>query len=174
MDKTIKKTSNKLGIIMSFHTSDLCDKYDEKVQVLEPTFISYGGLQKCFGRVATVQITDNNAELIKLLKTPGEGRVCVCDVGGRYVAVVGDKLMGFAKENGWSGILVNGYVRDITNTKGIDVGLWALGTCPKKAQNPNGGECGIDVYFGGVDFKEGDYLYADVDGIITAKEELFM
>lgn len=159
---------------MSFNTSDLCDKYDTKVQVLEPTFFSYGGIEKCSGQVATCKITDNNAELIKLLKTEGKGRVCVVDVGAKYVAVVGDKLMGFAAQNGWSGILVNGYVRDIVNTKGIDVGLWALGTCPKKAIEPNFGECGVDLYFGGIDFSEGDYLYADIDGIITSKEELYM
>lgn len=157
---------------MSFYTSDLCDKYDDKVQVLEPNFKSYGGINKCCGTIATCKIFDNNSELIKLLKTDGKGRVCVVDVGAKYVAVVGDKLMGFAAQNNWAGIIVNGFVRDITNTKSIDVALFALGTCPKKAPEPKSGECGISLEFGGVKFCEGDYLYADSDGIILAKEEL--
>jgi regulator of ribonuclease activity A len=159
---------------MSFSTSDLCDKYDETVQVLEPLFTSYGRRESCSGKIATCKLIDNNAELIKLLKTDGAGRICVVDVAAKYVAVVGDKLMGFALENNWTGIIVNGYVRDITNTRSIDVGLWALGTCPKKAPITNSGECGIDISFAGVEFKEGEYLYADVDGIITSKVALYM
>lgn len=159
---------------MFFETSDLCDKYDNQVQVLEPLFHSYGGKIKCSGKIATCKIIDNNAELIKLLKSDGKGRVCVVDVNAKYVAVVGDKLMGFAAENNWQGILVNGYVRDIQNTKKIDVGLWALGTCPKKAIEVNSGECGVSLRFGGVEFCEGDWFYGDLDGIITAKNELYM
>ncbi len=159
---------------MNFFTADLCDKYDDKVQVLGPNFHSYGGIDKFSGKVATCKLKDNNKELIKLLKTKGDGRVCVVDVNAKYVAVVGDKLMAFAKENNWSGIIVNGYVRDIATTKNIDVGLIALGTCPKKAPIQNSGKSGIDLNFSGVKFVENDYLYADVDGIITAKQPLDM
>lgn len=159
---------------MHFQTSDLCDKYNTTLQVLAPNFISYGGLQKVCGKIATCKLIDNNAELIKLLKTDGQKRVCVVDVEAKYTAVVGDKLMALAKENNWVGILINGYVRDVSNTKGIDVGLWALGTCPKKSPESNTGECDVDLYFGNVEFVPGDYLYADEDGIITSEEELFM
>jgi len=157
---------------MEFFTADLCDKYDDKVQVLGVGFSSYGGNTKFNGQIATCKLKDNNAELIKLLKTRGNGRVCVVDVGAKYVAVVGDKLMSFAKENDWAGIVVNGYVRDVETTKNIKVGLIALDTCPKKAPVPNSGECGVDLGFAGVIFKEGDYLYADIDGVITSKESL--
>jgi len=157
---------------MEFFTADLCDKYGDKIQVLETGFNSYGGIKKFFGQIATCKIIDNNKELIKLLKTEGKGRVCVVDVEAKYVAVVGDKLMGFAKENGWSGIIVNGYVRDTETTKNIQVGLIALGTCPKKASKENVGKCGIDLNFAGVKFKEDDYLYADSDGVITANINL--
>ena len=159
---------------MEFFTADLCDKYDDKVQVLEVGFHSYGGISKFSGQIATCRLIDNNAELLKLLKSEGNGRVCVVDVSGKYIAVVGDKLMAFAKENNWAGIVVNGYIRDIETIKDIDVGLIALGACPKKAPIVNAGEVGIDLNFSNVIFKENDYLYADVDGVITAKEALFM
>ena len=157
---------------MEFFTADLCDKYNDDIQVLAPLFYSYGGVSKFTGKIATCRIIDNNTELIKLLKSEGHARVCVVDVDAKYVAVVGDKLMGFAKENNWAGIIVNGYVRDIQTTKNIEVGLLALGTCPKKAPNKNHGEVCIDLNFGSVIFKEGDYLYADVDGVITSQELL--
>lgn len=159
---------------MDFFTADLCDIYDDKVQVLDSGFISYGGLQKCSGKIATCKLIDNNAELIKLLKSPGENRIAVVDVEGKYVAVVGDKLMAFAKENNWTGIIVNGYIRDTQTVKDINVGLWALGTCPKKASFPNDGFLHVSLNFAGVEFLKDDYLYADSDGIITAKNLLEM
>ena len=159
---------------MEFYTADLCDKYDDKVQVLDFGFHSYGGVSKFSGQIATCKIVDNNAELIKLLKSAGNGRVCVVDVDAKYVAVVGDKLMGFAKQNGWSGIIVNGYIRDTLTTKNIDVGLLALGTCPKKAPRANSGEQGATLDFSGVKFRPDDYLYADLDGVITSKDKLYM
>ncbi len=159
---------------MNFFTADLCDKYDDKVQVLGVGFNSYGGLSKFSGQIATCKLKDNNTELIKLLKSEGNGRVCVVDVSAKYVAVVGDKLMAFAKENNWSGIIVNGYIRDTQTTKNIDVGLLALGTCPKKAPIKNSGECGIDLNFANVKFIMNDYLYADSDGVIISNQQLYM
>lgn len=157
---------------MDFNTSDLCDQYDSKVAVLSPDFNAYGGIQKCSGIIATCRLIDNNTELIRLLKTAGENRICVVDVAGKYVAVVGDKLMGLAAKNGWSGIVVNGYVRDIQNTQNIPVGLWALGVCPKKAIEPNSGTWGERLSFAGVELDEGDFIYIDSDGIIVSKEAL--
>jgi regulator of ribonuclease activity A len=159
---------------MQFFTADLCDKYDDKVQVLATGFNSYGGATKFCGQIATCKIIDNNTELIKLLKNEGNGRICVVDVNAKYVAVVGDKLMAFAKENNWVGIIVNGYVRDIGTTKDIDVGLIALGTCPKKAPIQNSGETGINLNFANVEFVENDYIYVDIDGAITSRKPLEM
>lgn len=159
---------------MSFYTADLCDKYDDKVQVLGTGFNSYGGVTKFCGQIVTCKLIDNNTELIKLLKSEGKQKVCVVDVDAKYVAVVGDKLMGFAKQNNWTGIIVNGYIRDTQNTKNIDVGLIALGTCPKKAPIQNSGEIGLNLVFSGVKFVENEYLYADTDGVITSKEPLEM
>lgn len=159
---------------MDFFTADLCDKYQDEVQVLEPGFISYGGTSKCSGKIATVRLEDNNQELIKLLQSDGHNKIAVVDVSARFVAVVGDKLMSLAQKNSWAGIVVNGYVRDTTNTKEFSVGLFALGTCPKKAPNPNTGEIGATLHFKGVTFQPEEYLYADTDGIITAKNPLYM
>jgi regulator of ribonuclease activity A len=159
---------------MEFFTADLCDKYDDKVQVLGTGFNSYGGVNKFSGKIATCKLEDNNTELIKLLKSEGNGRVCVVDVDAKYVAVVGDNLMGFAKQNNWAGILVNGYVRDIETTRNIEVGLLALGTCPKKAPIKNHGKCGVNLNFSNVEFTENDYIYVDIDGVIVSKEALSM
>lgn len=159
---------------MKFYTADLCDKYPEYVQVLDPIMKSYGGSKRVTGQIVTVKLPGSNKSLVELLKSEGAGQVAVVDVDAKYTAVVGDNLMKFALENNWAGIIINGYVRDTKNTKEIDVALFALGTCPKKTMEPREGELHISVSFGGITFNEGDYLYADRDGIIVSTTPLEM
>lgn len=155
---------------MEFYTADMCDELDDGVQVLDDGFVSYGGKKHFKGKIEIVTIDGNNASLIEVLKEEGEGRVCVVDVRGKYVAVVGENLMKLADQNNWSGILVHGYIRDTIFTREIDVGLLALGTCPKKDQKVASGTRGKSVTFGGVEFVVGHTLYADDDGVITVNE----
>ncbi|WP_457597038.1 ribonuclease E activity regulator RraA [Hydrogenimonas sp.] len=158
---------------MKFYTADICDELKERAQVLSPGFHPYGGLASAFGPIATLRLKRNNTELIAMLKEPGHDRFLVVDVAGEYVAVVGENLMKLAHHNGWAGILVNGYVRDTHITTAVEVGLWALGTCPKKSFEHNPAKRGVPLNFGGVNFKEGDYLLADRDGlVVVAKEEI--
>ena len=102
----------------------------------------------------------------------GEGRVVVVDNSKAFYGVVGDKLMAFAKENNWAGIILNGFVRDIEYTKDIDVSLFAIGTCPLRNFEKTNSSRGIELNFDGVTFNDGDYLYADNDGVIISNEKL--
>jgi regulator of ribonuclease activity A len=56
-------------------------------------------------------------------------------------------------------------------TTTIPVGLWALGTCPRKSFENNPGQRDVELVFGGVTFKNGDFLLADRDGIIVVSPE---
>jgi regulator of ribonuclease activity A len=154
---------------MSFATADLCDKYQEEVRVLETTLISYGGRADFKGEIITIKLDEDNSDLVTMLRDEqGEGRVVVVDVDANYCAVVGDTLMGFAQKNGWAGIVINGFVRDTKITKSIEVGLLALGVCPRKSPKRSTSQREISINFGGIDFKTGAYLYADEDGVIVS------
>jgi len=155
---------------MSLMTADICDDKGESVQVLKPDYRSYGGTETCHGRISTIALDEDNSGLIAMLKEPGNGRVAVVDVHESFYAVVGENLMGFARDNGWAGILINGYVRDTLETKKVPVGLWALGTCPRKSRKKADSERDIELVFGGVRFLPGNYLFADSDGIIVLSE----
>ena len=157
---------------MQLYTADICDEYREKVQVLEAGFNSYGGVKYAHGPIITLKLERNNAGLIEMLKEEGRGRIIVVDVDAEYYAVVGENLMKLAEKNGWSGIVVNGYVRDTHITKSIPVGLWAIGTCPRKSFENNPFKYGTDLNFAAVKFSDGDYLFADEDGIIIVDLEI--
>lgn len=103
----------------------------------------------------------------------GDGKVVVVENARYFYGVVGDKLMAFAKENNWQAIILNGYVRDTEYTKDIDVALYAIGTCPLRNFEKTNSSRGVELSFGGVTFNQGDYLYADNDGVIVSKKKLF-
>jgi len=158
---------------MDFFTADFCDEHHDKVEVLSHEYKNYGGSKKCKGEVVTVKLDKNNSELIKILRDEdGSGKVVVVDVDREYFAVVGENLMNFAHQNNYSGIIVNGYIRDTHQIENIPVSLWAIGTCPKKYIPKTDAKRGVELSFGGVCFKDGDYVYADGDGVIVTHKEI--
>jgi len=158
---------------MTVFTADLCDEYSDKVQVLGAGYSNYGGADNCQGEIITIKLNKNNSDLIKLLRDEdGTGKVVVVDVDAEYFAVVGENLMKFAHQNNYAGIIINGYVRDTFQITDIPVALYALGTCPKKSIPVTAGERAIKVNFAGVDFNQGDYLYADTDGVIVTESKI--
>lgn len=158
---------------MDFFTADLCDDHPDKTSVLDNEFTNYGAKEKICGEVVTVKLDRNNSELIKVLRDEdGTGKIVVVDVENEYFAVVGENLMKFAAGNNYEGIIVNGYIRDTFQIKDIEVALFARGTCSRKYIPVTEGKRGIELSFCGVQFNDGDYVYADTDGIILTKEKI--
>jgi len=156
---------------MADYTADFCDNHPDKVSVLGPGYRNYGGAPMCQGEVVTIWLENNNNDLITLLRDEnGTGKVVVVDADQAYYAIVGENLMKFAHKNSYAGIIVNGYIRDTAQIKDIPVALYALGTCPKKSIPVTQGKRDVSLNFGGADFRPGDYIYTDNDGVIvTAK-----
>ena len=158
---------------MTYFTADICDEHSDKVTVLGPGYSNYGGADKCQGEVVTIKLDRNISDLIPLLRdVDGTGKIVVIDVDQAYYAVVGETLMNFAQQNHYAGIIVNGYVRDSSLIRDIPVALYALGTCSRKYIPTTKGEQDVPLFFGGVEFNSGDYLYADTDGVIVASEKI--
>ncbi|WP_419770080.1 MAG: S-adenosylmethionine--2-demethylmenaquinone methyltransferase [Candidatus Marinarcus sp.] len=159
---------------MKFETADLCDdNKDKSIQVLSNEFKNYGGLKECYGEIVTVKLDKSNWLLLEMLRDEdGKGKIVVVDNAQYFFGVVGDKLLAFAKKNNWQAIILNGYVRDIKQTKHIDVALYAIGSCPLRNFEKTNSSRGDQLSFGGVTFNQGDYLYADEDGVIVCKEKL--
>ena len=158
---------------MGDYTADFCDTHPDKVSVLGPGFSNYGGAGMCQGEISTIWLDQNNSDLITLFRDEkGDGKVVVVDADQAYYAIVGEMLMKYAHENGYAGIIVNGYIRDTEQIKDIPVALYALGTCSRKSIPVTQGRRNIPLSFGGVEFKPGGYVYADNDGIIVTAEKL--
>lgn len=158
---------------MAFYTADICDEFSEQASTLGPGYQNYGGAERMQGQIITIKLDRNNSDLIALLRDEdGSGKVVVVDVAQAYYAVVGENLMNFAHQNNYSGILVNGYIRDTAQIRAIPVALFALGTCPRKYIPVTRGERAVDLSFGDLSFKNGEYLYADADGLIVCPQKI--
>ena len=158
---------------MAFFTADICDEHSDKVFVLGTGYKNYGGADRCEGQIVTIKLDKNNSDLITLLRDEdGTGKIVVVDVDEAYYAVVGENLMKFAHQNSYAGIIINGYIRDTFQIKDIPVALFALGTCSRKYIPVTSGERNTSLSFGGVNFNNGDYLYADTDGVIVTAEKI--
>jgi regulator of ribonuclease activity A len=143
------------------------------VKVLTPMFRSYGGAAAFHGEIATVKVFEDNKLVRDALSHDGKGKVLVVDGGGSLrTALVGDKLAQLALENNWSGIIVNGCIRDSADVKKMPIGIRALNTNPTRPAKNGTGEVRIPVSFGGVTMTPGEHIYADEDGIMVAKTRL--
>jgi regulator of ribonuclease activity A len=155
------------------HTADLCDAFPGRVRVAAPLFRDWGGISSFAGPIETLRVFEDNALVREMLENEGRGRVLVVDGGGSLrAALVGGRLAALARDNGWSGIIVHGCIRDAVEIGATPVGVRALGTSPMKSAKTGAGERSVAVTFAGVTFRPGEWLYADADGIVVADGEL--
>ncbi len=158
---------------MSWATADLCDDFDAEVQVAAPIFRNFGGSTAFAGAIATVKVFEDNVLVKTALSEPGAGRVLVVDGGGSTrCALVGDQIAALAVQNGWSGVIVWGCIRDSAVIADLPLGVRALGTHPRKTLKQGAGYRDIALQFADVHWVPGSWVYADADGIVVAGRPL--
>jgi regulator of ribonuclease activity A len=159
---------------MQFTTAGLCDEHGDAVRILEPIFRDFGFRTSFHGPVTTVLAPDDNSLVAAALEETGLQRVLVVDGDGAHrSALVGDRLAFLAYEHNWAGLVVNGMVRDAGELDTIDIGIKAVGTCPRRSTKAGRGRRDVPVTIGGVTIRPGDWLYADQDGVLVADTRLF-
>jgi len=148
-------------------TADLLDEHPDAA-VCTLTFRQFGGLASFDGEIATVRCFEDNVLVKQRVAEPGAGRVLVVDAGGSLrVALVGDSVAGLARDNGWTGLIIHGCVRDSAALRELAIGIKALGTHPKPSSKSGDGELDVPVTFGGVTFTPGARIASDDDGIVV-------
>ncbi len=153
---------------MTDAVADLSDRHPD-APICAPLFRDFGGKRRFGGPIRTLKLFEDNALLRATLETGGGGAVLVVDGGGSLrCALVGGNLAELGVRNGWSGILVNGCVRDSVELAAQPIGVKALATHPRKsAKGLHGGAADVPVSFADVRFVPGHWLYADEDGVIV-------
>lgn len=159
-------------------TTDLCDAHMEAiaagdVRVLPPSFQAYGQRRQFSGPIATVKVFEDNVLVRQALEEAGQGRVLVVDGGGSLrCALLGGNLAVLAHQNGWSGVIVNGCVRDVDEINECAIGVRALASHPLKSLKKGEGVNNVAVSIGGVRVAPGEWSYVDNDGIVISNKRL--
>ncbi len=149
-------------------TADLYDEHGEKLGSCDTQFRQYGAVSTFSGPAVTVSCFQDNALLKSVLTEPGEGRVLVVDGGGSvHTALMGDIIAGLAVSHGWSGVIINGAVRDVAALRELPVGIKALGSNPRKSGKTGAGDRDVVLEFGNCTFTPGAHIVSDDDGIVV-------
>lgn len=149
-------------------TADILDLHGDLALVCTTGFRQFGARRSFEGPISTVRCHEDNVVVRERLSEPGEGRVLVIDGGGSTrVALLGDRVAGLARTNGWAGILVHGCVRDVAALGELEIGIKASGTSPRPSTKTGEGASDVPVTFGDVTFVPGAMLYSDDDGVVV-------
>ena len=153
----------------SFVLPDLFDANEGVIVAADPVFASFGGRAASCGPIRTIKCFEDNSLVAERVREPGEGGVLVVDGGGSLrCALLGDNLAQAAVDNGWSGILIYGCVRDVVELAAMPIGIHALGRHPQRSVKRGGGERDAVLRFAGVTFAPDAWLYADPNGVGVA------
>ena len=152
---------------MTFQTADLYDEHEGEARVPLLQLRSFGGRTSFSGEVQTLKCFEDNSLIKAASAEAGEGRVLVVDGGGSLrCALMGDLIAKAFCDHGWAGVVIWGAVRDCDALAALDLGVRALGATPRKSVRRGEGQSGIALTMGGVEWRPGDRLYADADGVL--------
>ena len=158
---------------MATYTADICDAHEAEVRTTDPIFSSYGKRLSFGGPIRTLRVFEDNSLVKEALASAGDGAVLVVDGGGSTrCALLGGNLAEMASDNGWSGLIINGCIRDVHEINACDIGVRALASCPRKSEKRGSGEKDVELGFAGAEFRPGEFAYCDLDGIIFAAGDL--
>ena len=110
--------------LKTFTVPDLCDLYENEIDVGDLFLKSFGKRQKFFGEIKTAECPHSNSIVKELAQEDGKDKVLVIKhTGDDLCSMVGDQIAAMAYENNWNGIFVDGYIRrkNLYNQSGADI-----------------------------------------------------
>lgn len=110
----------------------------------------------------------------KVVDQLGEGEIYVLVTRGSYnCAVFGELFATAVNGRKGAGVLLDAYARDLKALKEMHFPLYFRGTNPKTSKGRcEINECQIPVTVDGVTINPGDYIFADVDGVVIIPLEI--
>lgn len=154
-------------------TADLVDDFEDLVTACTTQFRDLGGRKRFSGPIRTVSCRNDNQLIKNLMGEQGGGAVLVVDGGASMdTALMGDLIASKGMDNGWSGAVILGPIRDSVVIGTLDFGVKALGTVPIKSAKAGAGTVDEVLAFGGATFTPGHWVYCDEDGVLVAPHEL--
>ena len=168
----VENSAMPISNALQFATCDLCDAHKNDVsgdfRVLPPVFKNFGAVEKFCGQIVTIKCFEDNSLVKAAVDSAGDRRVLVVDGGASLRrALLGGNLGAAAAKNGWTGVVINGCVRDVAELAQCSTGIRALAAMPLPTEKRGEGQRDVTVQIQGLWIRPGDWLYADEDGMVV-------
>lgn len=136
---------------------------------LDLTLRRIAGSQRMAGLALPIMtaVDDNLAPYAALsVIKPGDLVIVTCADTGKC-ALLGDHLIGLYKNAGASGVLVNGFVRDLDGLKRLNLPVYAIGTSVRAPSKHGPGTVGVPITISTTTIQAGDFIVVDEDGAVA-------
>ncbi len=125
------------------------------------------------GTALTVQTrpVDNLAPYAALkYAAPGDVLIVATD-GAVSASILGDILLGMAKNAGVVAAVTDGIVRDVNGINDVGIPTFARGLSPNSPFKDGPGEVGFPITIGEVVIHPGDLVVGDIDGVVVVPRD---
>lgn len=153
--------------LLAVEVSALSDA-DKTLPVLDPAIRAMVAGVRFAGPALTVLAEDDHLPVLSALAAAQAGDVLVVATNGGRVAVLGELFATEAARRGMSGIVIDGFCRDVRGLRALGLPVFARGTTPRSGTTVSRSPIGAPVCCGGVDVTSGDLVFADDDGVVSA------
>jgi len=128
---------------------------------------------KVLGTAITVKVEPgDNLYLHKAIYKAEKGYILVMDNGeNEDAAVWGEMMSRSSLAVGLSGVVLEGFVRDLSDIKDLGLPIFAAGALPKGPTVEGPGSINTNIKCGGVEVKPGDLIFGDDDGVVVVSPE---
>jgi len=87
------------------------------------------------------------------------------------LSVWGGVMSAIAKAKGIAGVVTDGLVRDVAETRQADLPVFSIGLTPVGPTKEGGGQINVPISCGGVIVNPGDIIVGDEDGVVVVRKE---
>lgn len=87
------------------------------------------------------------------------------------LSVWGGVMSAMAKKKGIAGIVTDGLVRDVAETRDVGLAVFSIGLTPVGPTKESAGQINVPISCGGVIVNPGDIIVGDEDGVVVVRKE---
>lgn len=110
----------------------------------------------------------DNLAVFAALQIAQAGDVIVIATDGfSGTAVIGDLVLGMAKNRGVVAVVTDGFVRDVEGIRQVGLPCFAAGVTPDSPVRNGPGSAGLSINLGGRAVSSGDVIVGDLDGAVV-------
>jgi regulator of RNase E activity RraA len=148
--------------------NELCDVLELSCVLRHEIHPLWAGIPRIAGPAFTIRTGHHDNLMFHAsvyLARPGD--IVVVEAGDDEMAIAGGNVCAIAQRNGIAGLIVDGVVRDVVESRDHRFPVFGRGVSPIPAGRVGDGDMNVQIRCGGVIVDPGDVVVADEEGIVV-------